>query len=88
MQPTPGLDLALDPRIPDALEAFPLQIESDREPRETVWMVDGKRVGVTGAGERRFVWPLAPGEHVAQALVWGQGSDGPVETAQVAFRVR
>ncbi len=87
-QPTPGLHLAKDPRIPDELEAFPMEIASDRPPRQVEWFVDGAQIGVTHQGEHRMPWPLSRGEHVARARVWFDDATRPVETSQVRFVVK
>jgi len=88
LHPTPGLYLALDPRIPDELEAFPFEIDCGAVPVEVEWLVDGALAGTTGAGERRFVWPLARGQHVVHARVKLAGGDSAVATQPVAFTVK
>ncbi|HKQ61762.1 MAG TPA: hypothetical protein VJS92_10745, partial [Candidatus Polarisedimenticolaceae bacterium] len=86
VQPTAGLHLALDPRIPDELEAFTLEIGADSV-AEVEWRIDGERLGVSGPGVRRWTWPLVRGRHVAQARVRIEGSPA-VEMVEVAFLVR
>ncbi|MDX1502340.1 MAG: transglycosylase domain-containing protein [Thermoanaerobaculia bacterium] len=88
LQPTPGLDLAMDPRIPDELEAFPFEIETPSPPAGVHWLVDGEVVARTGDGVTTWLWELAPGEHRVRARVWMAGRDAPVETAEIAYRVR
>jgi penicillin-binding protein 1C len=87
-RPTPGLQLALDPRIPDELEVFPFMLPEMLRPIRTEWLVDGRVAGLTGKGEQRFIWPLSRGEHTALARVWLPGSREAVETRPVAFRVK
>jgi penicillin-binding protein 1C len=87
-QPTPGLDLALDPRIPDDLEYFPFEVDGSAEIRRVQWLIDGIEAGETGPETRRFFWPLALGRHEAQARVWTAEAELPVETAKVAFQVK
>ena len=87
-QPTPGLHLALDPRIPDDVEAFPLEVSGSGAVRRIEWLIDGVTVGETGPDTRRFLWPLAAGRHEAQARVWTPSSESAIETAVVAFYVR
>ncbi len=85
--PTPGLHLALDPRIPDELEAFALRLASAKGVALTQWYVDNHLVGKTGPGERHFIWQPTRGEHNTYARVLltdGQTRETPV----VAFAVR
>jgi penicillin-binding protein 1C len=88
IQPTPGLHLALDPRIPDELEAFAFQIESASPPLEVEWFVDDVAVGSTSAGERRFLWPLERGTHLAHARVRFIAEAAAVRTPDVLFLVK
>jgi penicillin-binding protein 1C len=69
VQPTEGLAIASDPRIPDQLESFALELPAELAPQATVWRIDGAVVGRSGAGEWRFLWPLRRGPHRAQAEV-------------------
>ncbi len=86
VMPTPGLHMAIDPRIPDQLEAFPMQIEGGRDIRKIEWLVDGKQVAVTGPGEKRYLWPLIRGYHTVSATVWsGQKS---WQTQNIGFTVK
>lgn len=87
--PTPGLQLALDPRIPDEREAFPLLLPEDIETERTEWLMDGSVIGRTGPGERRLLWQVQRGQHTAQARVWVKsGGSAPVITEPVNFEVR
>jgi len=88
VRPSPGLHLAVDPRIPDSLEAFELEVSTDAPPQRVEWLVDGRRVALTGAGTTRWAWPLAQGTHRASARVYFDGPNTPVETARVVFHVR
>ena len=87
-QPTPGLRLAKDPRIPAELEAFPLTISKHLQADKVEWIVDGTTVGTTGPGEHRFLWPLVKGSHLARARIWASGNPTPSETPEVQFMVR
>lgn len=86
--PPRGLQLAMDPRIPDELEVFPLMLPEILRPIRTEWLVDGRVAGRTGKGEQRFFWPLSRGEHTALARVRLPGSRDAVETRPVKFRVK
>ena len=86
-QPTPGLHLAMDPRIPDELEAFAFEVAAPVVERIR-WIVDGEPVANTGRGQRRYLWHLAKGRHEIRAEVWGAGATEPTPTATVAILVK
>jgi penicillin-binding protein 1C len=88
VQPTPGLQIAMDPRIPAELQAFAFRISKKITPVRVEWVLNGKLAGETGKDERRFLWPLSRGEYIVQARVWREGQSEPVETPQVAFVVK
>jgi len=88
VQPTPGLQLALDPRIPRDLEAFPLELPKGLKTRKIEWLIDGNVIGTTENGVNRLLWRLSRGSHVAAARVWMEEPAGPVETGQVRFMVK
>ena len=85
--PTPGLHLAMDPRIPDALERFSLRLAANVPDARIDWLVDDRVVGKTPAGRSSFLWPLAQGAHRARARV--HPAEGqPFETDAVSFVVK
>jgi penicillin-binding protein 1C len=88
VRPVPGLKLAMDPRIPDDLEALRFEVETGAPPRRIEWWVDGVLAAVTGEGERTWEWPVARGSHGAGARIWLEGIDRPVEIPEVPFHVR
>ena len=88
VRPTPGLQLAMDPRIPDALEVFPLALPKTVPAVRIDWLVDGQVVGSTARHTRQFLWPLVRGTHTAQARVWQEGQAEPVTTPAVEFVVK
>ena len=88
LQPTPGLQLALDPRLPDAREAFPFRLPQKITPVRTHWFVDQQQVGTTPAKARQFLWPLSRGRHTAHARVWVAGRTEPITTPPVEFVVK
>lgn len=88
VQPTDGLRLAMDPHVPDELEAFTLLLPSAVPVARTEWLVDGVVVGRTGPGVRGWLWSMSRGPHQAQARVWLPGSRDPLETGTTAFEVR
>ena len=88
VRPTPNLQMAMDPRIPDTIEAYPLRIAGAGRIERIEWLVDGGVVGTSGAGERHFLWPLARGGHLAQARIWTAGAQTGQTTAAVRFEVK
>lgn len=87
LQPTPGLEIALDPRIPPAQQAFAFKLDTYAEPQKTEWLLNGKRIAVGKTGEREHLWPLARGTHLVQARVWLPGQKA-VTTEEVRFVVK
>jgi penicillin-binding protein 1C len=85
--PTPGLHLAMDPRIPDGLERFPLRLAAAAPDARIDWLVDGRIVGSTSDGRGEFLWPLAPGPHTARARL-RPASGVLLETDAVPFVVK
>lgn len=86
LQPTADLQLAMDPRIPNHLEAFAFELLTAVRGEKIEWLVDGKVAGTTGAAERRWLWPLEKGKHTAQARIHLQGKIMRSET--VSFTVK
>ncbi|MDH3603134.1 MAG: transglycosylase domain-containing protein [Candidatus Tectomicrobia bacterium] len=88
LQPTPALQIAMDPRLPDSREAFSFRLPNKVMPLKTRWLVDGQQVGQTATAQRHFLWTLAPGAHTAQAQVWVTGRSQPIRTPIVQFIVK
>jgi penicillin-binding protein 1C len=88
LQPTPGLQLARDPRIPDELEAFTLTLPKHVKTTKVEWIVDGMVAGVTGVDQHSFLWPLMGGPHSVKARVWRLDALEPIETESVVFLVK
>jgi len=87
-QPIHGLQLAMDPRIPDEHEAFSLRLsDTALEISIIEWLIDGKVIGTTPPKVHQLLWPVERGTHVAQARVWPFDSDEPVATPAVTFYV-
>ncbi|OAD20329.1 penicillin-binding protein 1C [Candidatus Thiomargarita nelsonii] len=89
-QPSPGLQLAMDPRIPDEYEAFALRVsDTPLEEADLIeWLVDGEVIGTTSPDERQFLWPVERGTHLAQARVLFPSSEKPLATPIVRFYVK
>ncbi len=88
VRPTPGLQLAMDPRIPDELEAFPFLLSEEIRPVKVDWVVDGHLAGSTSKNENQFLWPLSRGNHRVHAKVWLEEQRDPIETQEVEFVVK
>lgn len=86
LQPTPGLQLAMDPRVPDELEAFAFILSEDTLADKVEWIVDGSLVGSTQ--EREYLWRLSRGSHTAFAKIWPPDGNIPKETETVRFYVK
>ncbi len=86
IQPTNGLQLAMDPRIPDDQEAFSFKLAEIPQLSAVDWYVDNKILATTSAGE--YLWSLRPGQHTTRARVWLNNRDNPVWTPSVKFIVK
>ncbi|MCF8128723.1 MAG: transglycosylase domain-containing protein [Deltaproteobacteria bacterium] len=84
-RPSEGLQLAMDPRIPDDHEAFQFQMANLPENATVCWYVDGKSAATTTGN---YLWPLSKGLHRAMAEVWAPDLETPIETASVKFMVK
>ncbi len=87
-QPSPGLFLALDPRIPDALERFELELDSLPAGARVEWWIDDAPFAKSTVARGRASWPPSRGHHVAKARVWLAASTAPLWTDPVGFRVK
>ncbi len=84
-QPSPGLQLAVDPRVPLAKQAFAFQLQGVGNDAWVSWLVDGRLQGV-GPGGRRL-WPLQRGGHRLRVVV-GQDGETAAQTFSVDFTVK
>ena len=87
-KPSPGLHLALDPRIPDELERFALELEGVPRGARVEWWIDDEPFAESTQERGRSLWPPSRGRHVAKARVWKSDADEPTWTDPVAFRVK
>ena len=85
IQPVDGLHLALDPRIPNELEAFTFRVSEHLPIRKVQWIVDNEMIATTE--QSYYSWHLIKGEHTVKAKIWLQPSDNPIETPFVSFYV-
>lgn len=71
-KPSEKLHLAMDPRIPDDLEAFEFALNTDDQVKQVTWYVDDVAVSTTGS--YKYLWNLVRGNHQVNASV--QLADG------------
>jgi penicillin-binding protein 1C len=86
--PTPGLHIAMDPRVPDSKEALAFEISTATPLATVAWIVDGLTVHRGDGQGTRYLWPLSPGRHTVRAEVQPVYSSEPVELPEVVFWVR
>ena len=83
-QPTPGLLLAMDPRLPPEHQAFELRLDG-AEPGDRVdWTIDGDPYRTLGGS---LLWSLARGTHEVGAEVW-RGSQRIAALDSFGFTVK
>jgi len=68
LQPTAGLKVAHDPRIPDEFQKLPMKVNGVPGLERVDWYVDGALVARTA--EPHYAWPLKAGTHDVKATVW------------------
>jgi penicillin-binding protein 1C len=89
-QPNQGLQLAMDPRIPDDHEAFKLVLSDlPLDAQDTIeWLVDDTVIGMTSAQVRQHLWYLSRGAHIAQARIRHHDTELLSTTPAVEFYVK
>ena len=85
LQPTAGLQVAHDPRIPAEFEALPMQIAAVTGLQRVDWYVDGKLAASTT--DTHFPWELQRGTHSVKAQVWTDSATGAQHTDDIRFYV-
>jgi penicillin-binding protein 1C len=85
LQPTAGLQVAHDPRIPAEFEALPMQIAAVPGLHRVDWYVDGKLAASTD--DAHYRWPLRRGTHSVQAQVWTDAAAGAHSSDDIRFYV-
>ncbi len=71
VQPTPGLQMAMDPRIPDDLEAFEFVIDGVKKSDTVEWTLNGTIIARTQGG--RTLWHVQRGSHRLNVAVLTNG---------------
>jgi len=84
--PTQGMQLAMDPRIPDDQEAFVFRLANLPQSTPIDWYVDDRLAASTSRGE--YLWRLQPGEHSVKVRIWPANSGSFNETPEVHFIVK
>jgi penicillin-binding protein 1C len=85
LQPTAGLLVAHDPRIPSEFEALPMQIAPVPGLHRVDWYIDGKLTSSTTRAS--YPWPLQQGTHSVHARVWVQTAANAHDTEEIRFHV-
>jgi len=83
LQPTAGLLVAHDPRIPGEFEALPMRIAPVSGLQRVEWYVDGKLTSTTLSTS--YPWPLEHGTHSVHARVWADTDSH--DTDEIRFHV-
>jgi penicillin-binding protein 1C len=86
VQPSPGLQLAMDPRIPDDKEAFPFKLSGMPKGASVDWYVDNDLKATTSGDS--YLWPVTKGTHIAMAKVRSAAKGKISETLPVTFLVK
>lgn len=86
IRPVNGLEMAMDPRIPDEKEAFMFEIGGASDTDSVTWILDGNSLTTSAGSHCR--WFLTRGGHELQARV--ESTDGMVhrETDAIRFVVK
>ncbi len=82
LKPTPGLRMAIDPRIPQDKQKFQFQLSSLATPQglgdRVEWILDGKTIAQTSGPT--YLWPLEKGKHHLKVVVYN-GEEGKEESS-------
>jgi penicillin-binding protein 1C len=89
-KPSPGLLLAMDPRIPDESEFFEFSLSCPQEIADKIhhvtWIVNGKSIGFSQ--KTAFLWPVTKGAYTAEAVIHLTGESTPIRAQAVVFQVQ
>ncbi len=72
LKPVNGLEMAMDPRIPDKDEAFEFVIAGVDENDSVTWNIDGQKLGKTKGG--KYLWALQKGRHIVKISILKEGA--------------
>ena len=85
LQPTAGLAVAHDPRIPGEFESLPMRIAPVSRLSRVDWYVDGRFASSTTSTD--YSWPLEKGTHSVLAKIWLGTSADAHDTPEIRFHV-
>lgn len=85
MKPTPGLRMAIDPRVPLSMQKFEFKLTSLGQGDQIAWFVDGKEIALTTTSS--CLWNLVKGKHFLKAKVY-KGDACIHQAAEVGFTVK
>lgn len=86
VHPSPDLQMAMDPRIPDDHEAFPFKLSGVPEGASVDWYVDNRLMATTS--QDNYLWPMSRGDHTAIARARVEPEGSILETSPVRFVVK
>lgn len=84
-KPTPGLRMAMDPRLPDSSEYFEFALSTVQPVKRVDWYVNNKKIHSSHAPN--YLWPLRRGEFAVKARIWFEQQALPVDTEPVDYVV-
>lgn len=85
VRPVNGLQMAMDPRIPDDQEAFEFFMAGITTHDIVEWEIDSNLSEKSQGG--RYLWPLQRGIHTVQATVW-RDNNKLLQTDKIRFCVK
>jgi len=85
-QPTQGMQLAMDPRIEEADQAFVFKLANLPHNTPVDWYVDDQLAASTSTGE--YLWTLQPGIHTVSTRIRQAASGRIQSTPEVSFTVK
>ncbi len=83
---TSGLQLAMDPRIPDDQEAFLFELAEIPQGATVEWYIDDQLMTAKSTG--KYSWPIRRGVHSVKARIWLRHQRHFFETSKVHFIVK
>ncbi len=83
-QPSPGLLMAMDPRLPPESQAFELRLDGTEPSDRVHWIIDGNDYQTAGGS---LLWSLSRGTHDISAKVW-RGARQVAELNSFSFTVK
>lgn len=85
-QPTPGMQLAMDPRIETTQQAFVFKLANLPDNAAVDWYIDDELTASTSTGE--YLWTLQPGTHSVSTRIRPAESGRFQDTPSVSFMVK